>query len=92
MLEQELSSFPIMQEQNEEMLEINIRITADAANIRSGPGTSYDVIGSGKKGDEFVATGVTETTESGRVWYEIYLDDSRESIGWASEIVMEIIE
>ena len=63
-------------------------ITESSANIRSGPGTDYDVITAAQKGDTFLATGNEETASNGRIWYEIYLDESKETTGWASEKVI----
>ena len=64
-------------------------ITASNANIRSGPGTEYDVIANAKSGTVFYGTGSENVNESGRVWYEIYLDEEHTKIGWASEKVIE---
>lgn len=64
-------------------------ITASNANIRSGPGTEYDVIANAKSGTLFYGTGNETVNESGRVWYEIYLDEEHTQIGWASEKVIE---
>ena len=64
-------------------------ITADAANIRSGPSTDYDVIGGAPKGDVFYGTGNEEQVDNETVWYEIYLNDEQTEIGWASSAVIE---
>lgn len=64
-------------------------ITASNANIRSGPGTEYDVIDNAKAETVFYGTGNEIVNESGRVWYEIYLDEEHTKIGWASEKVIE---
>lgn len=64
-------------------------ISVDAANIRSGPGTDYDVMAAAKLGDMFTATGNQETASNDRIWYEIYLDEGMVQTGWASEKVIE---
>ena len=67
-------------------------ITADSANIRSGPGTDYEVIATAGKGDVFVATGNQETADNGRIWYEVlctYGEDGTLQPGWASEKVID---
>ena len=63
-------------------------ISADAANIRSGPGTDYGIVAAGHRGDVFTATGNQQTASNGRVWYEIYLDANMTETGWASEKVI----
>lgn len=64
-------------------------ITESSANIRSGPGTDYDVVTTASRGDEFVATGNQETASNGRIWYEIYLNDDMTEVGWASQKVID---
>ncbi len=64
-------------------------ITASSANIRSGPGTDYDVITTAPKGEVFAATGNQETASNGRIWYEIYLDVEMTQTGWASQKVID---
>lgn len=64
-------------------------ITASSANIRSGPGTDYDVITTASKGDTFVATGNQETASNGRIWYEIYIDSDMTQTGWASQKIID---
>lgn len=63
-------------------------VTVSSANIRSGPGTDYGVVTTGVEGQEYIATGNQEEKSSGRIWYEIYLDDAREQTGWASSKVI----
>lgn len=78
----------------EETIEIDgdiMIITADTANIRSGPGTDYDVVATAEMGDIFISTGMQETASNGRIWYEIYLNDEFTETGWASEKVMELL-
>lgn len=58
-------------------------INVDNANIRSGPGTDYEVVSGGEKGDIFEATGNVKSSSDGD-WYEIYLDGGRSSRGWVS--------
>ena len=64
-------------------------ITESSANIRSGPGTDYDVVTTASQGDIFVATGNQETASNGRIWFEIYLDDEMSKTGWASQKVID---
>lgn len=64
-------------------------ITESSANIRSGPGTDYDVVTTASQGDIFVATGNQETASNGRIWYEIYLDDEMTQTGWASQKIID---
>ncbi len=68
--------------------EITMVITQSLANIRSGPGTDNEILQTTNQGDVFIATGNQETTSNGRIWYEIYLDEIRSQIGWASEKVI----
>lgn len=58
-------------------------ISVDNANIRSGPGTEYEVVSSGEMGDTFAATGKVESSSDGE-WYEIYIDGGKSSKGWVS--------
>ncbi len=64
-------------------------ITAGTANIRSGPGTDYDVVTTAPNGAVFVATGEQGTASNGGIWYEIYLDDEMTQTGWASQKVID---
>ena len=64
-------------------------ITASSANIRSGPGTDYQIVSTATDGELFTSTGREETASNGRIWYEIYLDDDMTQTGWASEKVIE---
>ena len=65
------------------------KIIVSNANIRTGPGTEYDVVENATSDMMFYGTGKEVTTESGRVWYEIYLDEDCTQTGWASEKVIE---
>lgn len=85
--EEFLELYETMQDNVEE--KINFVIVASNANIRSGPGTEYDVIANARAGTVFYGTGNETVNESGRVWYEIYLDDEHTQTGWASEKVIE---
>lgn len=86
-----MSSEEISEEIVEEP-EILMVITASSANIRAGVGTSHDVVATGVQGQVFVATGNQETTSSGNVWYEIYLDEEKTQTGWASQKVIKLQE
>lgn len=61
-------------------------ITADQANVRSGPGKENPSLMVAKRGDTFIATGNETTGSNGRTWYEIYIAEGR--TGWASEMVI----
>lgn len=63
-------------------------ITVSSANIRSGVGTDYEVVATAKEGETFISTGRQETASNGRIWYEIYLDEDKTSVGWASQKVI----
>ena len=65
-------------------------IIAETANIRSDAGTEYSVVGTGKKGEVFSMTGEKKEASNGRLWYEIFLDDSGEELGWISSKVIDI--
>lgn len=65
-------------------------ITAKSANIRSGPGTDYEVVTTAPKGDTFVATGRQEKASNGRTWYEVYVNDEMTQTGWASQTVITV--
>lgn len=69
-----------------------VRITVAAGNVRSGAGTDYGVIGGVHQGEEYLTTGNSETTASGRIWYEIFLDEEQTSTGWVSEAIAELAE
>lgn len=62
-------------------------ITADAANIRSGPGTDYNVVSAATKGTDFSETGNEEVGGNGRIWYEIYINEEKSETGWASAAI-----
>lgn len=67
-------------------------IIANKANIRSGIGTSYDVVTVAANGTQFMWTGNQGTADNGGVWYEIYLDESMTQTGWASQSVIGFVE
>jgi len=72
---------------NEEQNVIMV-IKDNGSNIRSGPGTKYNVVQTANKGDKYIATGNYEKPSGGGVWYEIYLNEEKTDIGWASEKVI----
>ena len=82
------------QQENDEIAlsnepEIIYVITADTANIRSGPSTDFEVIATVTRGEVYSGTDNEETAENGNVWYEIYLDDEHSNLGWASSSIIE---
>lgn len=87
-VQEELSNEQIDEEQADEEPEKVMVVTVSSANIRSGPGTDYGVVTTGVQGHEYIATGNQDEKSSGRIWYEIYLDDAREQTGWASDKVI----
>ena len=64
-------------------------ITADIANIRSGPGKDKEVIITANQKATFVATGKQETLSDGEIWYELYIDADLNETGWASQKVID---
>ena len=64
-------------------------ITAETANIRSGPSTDYEVINTASRGDRFFGTGNDEEAGNGKVWYEIYVNEEQSETGWASSAIIE---
>lgn len=64
-------------------------ITAEFANVRVGPGTNYEVLLTVPRGTEFYGTGNEKPANSGRIWYEIYINEAHSETGWASEVVIE---
>ncbi len=64
-------------------------VTEKTANVRSGPGTNYDVVSTVSQGQTYKATGNQKTASNGRIWYEIYLDNKMSQTGWASEKVIK---
>jgi uncharacterized protein YgiM (DUF1202 family) len=75
--------------QQDETPELVMVITEDNSNIRSGPAKKYDVLAVADKGETFIATGNQETAKNGNIWYEIYLDESQEELGWACETIIQ---
>lgn len=68
--------------------EVVMVITENSSNIRSGPGTGYEIIATADKGATFIATGKQEKASNGSVWYEIYIDKTINQTGWASQKVI----
>ncbi len=71
-----------------EEIEQLLVISVDSANIRSGPGKSYEVIANGKNGEGFIATGTQKTASGGGEWYEIYLSEDKTATGWVSSKIV----
>ena len=81
-----------VEEQIVEQEEYNyIKIIVPEGNVRSGPGTDYDVLGVVHEGEQYIFTG-NQDQPSTRVWYEIYLDEEKEETGWVSSLIAEIQE
>ncbi|MCA9728405.1 MAG: SH3 domain-containing protein [Candidatus Eisenbacteria bacterium] len=64
--------------------EAHVRITATSLNVRSGPGTDFEVLGSVKKGEV-----VVQLRESPG-WVQIQLESG--TIGWVSDKYVEVVE
>lgn len=54
---------------------MNILITDDYINVRTGAGTSYEKIGKVYKGEQYIA--ITTKKQGSRTWYEIILSDGK---------------
>ena len=68
------ASFPELK--NLEWLQQSFRVTADILNIRSGPGTDFEIIHKVKK-DE-ILTGISQKND----WIEVIIDKSTNKTGW----------
>jgi len=64
-------------------------IIESTANIRSGPGTDYDIVATVTRDDELAATGYHGTSLDGFTWYEVYIDDEMNRRGWLSQTEIE---
>ncbi len=62
------------------------KVTADALNIRIGPGTQYEIIGTVQKNQEFVAYNYT-VDSSGHKWWQFFYDDR---VGWCASWYTEM--
>lgn len=87
-----VSSEDDVEENIDEQGEYNyIRIIVPEGNVRSGPGTEYDVLTVVHEGEQYIFTGKQEQPGK-RVWYEIYMDEEKEETGWVSSLIAEIQE
>lgn len=59
-------------------------VTAPTANLRSGPGTSYAIVGKANRGETFVILGVN----AARDWYQITLADNKSA--WISRGIVTV--
>ena len=57
-------------------------VSEDNVNIRSGPGTSYNVVSKAKKGDVYIATARSEQ------WYQVIIDGGK--TGWIAEWLVSL--
>jgi ABC-type branched-subunit amino acid transport system substrate-binding protein/uncharacterized protein YgiM (DUF1202 family) len=62
---------------------VTVTITRSVQNVRSGPGTNYDVIGQLRQGDQIKATG----TNANNTWIVI---DFRGLQGWLSADILDV--
>lgn len=68
---------------------ISFKVIVDTGNIRTGPSTDYEIITTVELDLVLYGTGNEELTDSGRIWYEIYLDEELTQTGWASEKIIQ---
>lgn len=78
--------------ESEEEPEVLLQVTANSANVRTGPGTDYEAFTTISGGETYVATGNEAVASNGSTWYEIYLDEEKTETGWASEKVITPME
>ncbi len=69
----------------EQSLNINLYVSVDVANLRSGPSTGHSVVGQAKKGDSLKGI-ATATDSSNAVWYKA-LTSSNQTV-WVHESVV----
>jgi len=60
-------------------------VTANTANLRSGPGTNFQVLNPLRKGERYPILETIQNPGESHSWYRIRLEDSRE--GWISGAV-----
>ncbi|HEX3037130.1 MAG TPA: SH3 domain-containing protein [Thermodesulfobacteriota bacterium] len=60
-------------------------VSTDDANVRSGPGTTFEVIDKANEGDRYTILEAVEPTGKGSSWYRVRIDNFRE--GWISGLV-----
>lgn len=61
-------------------------ITGSEVNVRSGPASSYKIIGTLKLGDSVVITGLTLN----RLWYRIAYVQSESGVGWVAVAFVKV--
>lgn len=59
----------------------SVFVTSANLNVRSGVGTSYDVLYTSQVNEQLQMTGNEDKTKSGTIWYEVITPDTHE-IGW----------
>lgn len=62
------------------------RIVADTANLRSGPGTAYPVVGEGRQGDTLPITG----RDASATWWQVVTADGQEA--WVNAELVEVTQ
>lgn len=65
-----------------------VRVIAESAKLRCGPGTEFDVTGYVNRGERYIVLD-HETSTTGRKWYKINQDGL---IAWLSSGVVEILD
>lgn len=62
----------------------SIQVTVARANVRSGPGTNYNVVATAARGDTFPIVGIN----AAKSWYQIALADSQ--TGWIAGSIVTV--
>ncbi|MGH7799747.1 MAG: SH3 domain-containing protein [Thermodesulfobacteriota bacterium] len=65
-------------------------VTANTANLRSGPGTNFQVVNQLRKGERYPILEAIQNPGESHSWYRIRLDDGRES--WVNGIGGKVVE
>ncbi|HSE83932.1 MAG TPA: SH3 domain-containing protein [Thermodesulfobacteriota bacterium] len=60
-------------------------VSTDEANVRSGPGTTFEVIDQANKGDRYPVLEAVQPSGGSSSWYRVRVDSFRE--GWISGLV-----
>ena len=66
-------------------------VTASALSVRSGPGTSYSIVGTLYKGDTGYLYDAREISADGYTWVPIYNSSHTALWGWVAKEYIEII-
>ncbi|WP_165571488.1 N-acetylmuramoyl-L-alanine amidase [Cytobacillus praedii] len=72
-----------------ESLNLDLYVTADVANLRSGPSTSYSILDQATKGSLLKAV-KSEKGSDGHVWYQVLTSSNQ--LAWISETIVSTQE